>query len=325
MQGTSPVIKAVASWLLALMLTIAAAVVAVYFVNAKAYGPEHQIRAYLQTVADGEGGQALGLLHASVPEANAALLDDEGLRASVKGLEVLEVGEPEDLGEDRVQVPVRYAYDGTEGTTGFVLENAGKHWMFFDTWEFVPSALPTVQVNAPALREANLNGVRVTLPEGVNTFAAFPLSRVAASYESPYLAAPEQHTVVTAESEEQLNLAPEATKDLISKVDTSIRAFLDECTAADRLAPPGCPFYHLTNNRVDQPIKWSIAQYPQVKLTQTEGRWVLSPLTGTARVTATQIDLFTGAKSPLVAEEGFTFNAALRVDGEEVSVTPQVD
>ncbi len=307
------------------MLTIAAAVVVIYFVNTKTYGPERHIRTYLAAVADGEGEQALGILNAQVPQANAALLDDDALRASVKGLQIREFGEPEDLGEDRVKVPVRYAYGDSEGTTEFVLENTGKQWLFFDTWRFSPSTLPAVQVSAPALREANLNGVRVTLPEGANSFAAFPLSRVAASYESQYLAAPEQQTVVTADSKAQLNLAPEATKELISKVDTSIRGFLDECTAADRLAPPGCPFYHLTNNRVEQPIKWSIAQYPQVKLTQVEGRWLLNPLTGTARVTATQVDLFSGDKSPLVAEEEFTFNAALRVDGEEVTVSPQVE
>ena len=308
------------------MLTIAAAVVAVYFVNAKMYGPEEHVRGYLQKLADGEGEQALGLLQAQVPDANAALLDDDALRASVQGLEVTGFGEVRDIGEDRVEVPVNYTYDGEDGSTTFVLENTGRRWMFFDTWEFVPSVLPTVQVSAPVLREANLNGVRVTLPEGTNTFAAFPLSRVAASYESQYLAAPEERAVVTADSEgRQLALAPAATQELISKVDTGIREFLDGCTAADRLAPPGCPFYHLTNNRVEQPIKWSIAQYPKVELTQAEGRWVLSPLTGTARVTATQVDLFSGDKSPLVAEEEFSFNAALRVDGETVTLTPQVN
>ena len=306
------------------MLTIAAAVVVIYFVNAKAYGPEHHVRAYLEAAAGGEGEEALGILNAQVPDANAALLDDDALRASVKGLDIVEFGEPEDKGEDTVEVPVRYTYGDAEGSTSFILQKTGKQWLFFDTWKFSPSTLPTVQVSAPALREANLNGVRVALPEGAGTFAAFPLSRVAASYDSQYLAAPAQQAVVTAGSKEQLNLAPEPTKELISKVDSSIRGFLDECTAADRLAPPGCPFWHLTNNRVEQPIKWSIAQYPEVKLSQAEGRWVLSPLAGTARVTATQVDLFTGDKSPLVAEEEFSFNAALRVDGEEVTVSPQI-
>ncbi|UWX96743.1 hypothetical protein N2K95_14030 [Arthrobacter zhaoxinii] len=324
MQGTSPVIKAVASWLLALMLTIAAAVVVIYFVNAKTYGPEKHVESYLQTLADGEGGQALGMLNAQVPEANAALLDGDALRASVKGLEVRNIGEAEDIGGDRVEVALDYAYGQSEGTTRFVLENTGKRWLFFDTWDFVPAALPTVQVSAPSLREATLNGVRVTLPEGANTFAAFPVSRVAASYKSQYLAAPEQTTLVTAEEDPQLALVPEATKELVTKIDTGIREYLDGCTAADRLAPPGCPFYHLTNNRVEQPIRWSITDYPEVELTQAEGRWVLSPLSATARVTATQVDLFSGDKSPLVAEESFTFNASLRVDGDDVTLSPHV-
>ncbi|MCC9173608.1 hypothetical protein [Arthrobacter sp. zg-Y179] len=325
MQGTSPVIKAVAAWLLALMLTIAAAVVVIYFVNAKAYGPEKQVDSYLQKLADGEGEQALGMLNAQVPEANAALLDGEALRASVKGQQVREIGDAEEIGGNRAEIAVDYAYGEAEGTTRFVLENTGKHWLFFDTWEFVPATLPTVQVTAPALREATLNGVRVTLPDGANTFAAFPGSRVAASYDSQYLAASEREIVVSDDAEPQLTLVPEPTKELVSKIDAGIREFLDGCTAADRLAPPGCPFYHLTNNRVDQPIRWSITDYPDVELTQAEGAWVLSPLSGTAQVTATQVDLFSGDKSPLVAEESFTFNASLRVDGENVTLSPQVD
>ncbi|WP_146360604.1 hypothetical protein [Arthrobacter yangruifuii] len=325
MQGTSSVIKAVAAWLLALMLTVAAAVVVIYFVNAKAYGADRHVESYLQKLADGEGGQALGLLNAQVPDANAALLDGDALRASVKGLQVHSIGAAEDVGGGRVEVAVDYAYGSAEETTRFVLENTGKRWFFFDTWDFVPSALPTVQVSAPSLREAALNGVRVTLPEGANTFAAFPLSRVAASYQSQYLAAPEQVTLVTAEGNPRLALEPEATKELVAKIDAGIREFLDSCTAADRLAPPGCPFYHLTNNRVEQPIRWSIADYPEVELTQAEGRWVLSPLRGTARVTATQVDLFSGDKSPLVAEEPFTFTASLRVDGDNVTLSPQVE
>ncbi|MCQ1948990.1 MULTISPECIES: hypothetical protein [Arthrobacter] len=325
MQGTSPVIKAVAAWLLALMLTIAAAVVVIYFVNTKAYGPEKQVDSYLQKLADGEGEQALGMLNAQVPEANAALLDGDALRASVKGQQVREIGDAEEIGGNRVEVAVDYAYGEAEGTTRFVLENTGKRWLFFDTWDFVPATLPTVQVTAPALREATLNGVRVTLPDGANTFAAFPASRVAASYESQYLAAAEREILVSDDGEPQLTLVPEATKELVSKIDAGIREFLDGCTAADRLAPPGCPFYHLTNNRVDQPIRWSITDYPDVELTQAEGAWVLSPLSGTAQVTATQVDLFSGDKSPLVADEPFTFNASLRVDGENVTLSPQVD
>ncbi|MCC3289993.1 MULTISPECIES: hypothetical protein [unclassified Arthrobacter] len=325
MQGTSPVIKAVAAWLLALMLTIAAAVVVIYFVNAKTYGPEKHVESYLQKLADGEGEQALGMLNAQVPEANAALLDGDALRASVKGQQVRGIGDAEEIGGDRVEVAVDYAYGEAEGTTRFVLENTGKRWLFFDTWDFVPATLPTVQVNAPALREANLNGVRVTLPEGANTFAAFPASRVTASYDSQYLAAAEREVLVSDDAEPQLTLVPEATKELVSKIDAGIREFLDGCTAADRLAPPGCPFYHLTNNRVDQPIRWSITDYPDVELTQAEGAWVLSPLSGTAQVTATQVDLFSGDKSPLVADEPFTFSASLRVDGETVTLSPQVD
>jgi len=309
------------------MLSIAAAVVVIWLVNAKVYGPGKQVENYFQALQDGNGALALGILNADVPEANAALLDSDALRASTEGLEVLGMDEVSASVDGRTNVVVSYRLDGAEQQTTFELEQTGTRWMFFDEWSFRPQDLPTVRVNAPNQNEAQLNGTRVLLPEGTNTFAAFYPSRVAASYTSGYFEAPEQSAVLAGPGDAMdLTLRSQATEELVETVDARVREFLDNCAGEqNRLAPPGCPFYHLTDNRVEPPITWEILKYPTVEISPADGHWVLSPLEGKARVSATQTDLFSGAQSPLVEEKDFTFGARLSVTDAGVSLTAVVD
>ncbi|WP_461169503.1 hypothetical protein [Arthrobacter sp. Z1-15] len=315
------------TWLLALMLTVAAAVVVIFFVNAKIYGPEHQVSSYLTALKEGDGERALGLLAAKVPNANAVLLDDEGLKASTAGLEVLEIGEPRNAGGNRVDLDVRYSLGGEEETSTYRLERTDKHWLFFDRWSFVPSTLPTLTVTAAGQPQASVNGVPVALPEDTTTFAAFYPARVEVSYTSEFFAAAEQTDSITSSQDTaDLVLTTEATEALKNEVNEDVRTFLAGCTSAqDRLAPPGCPFFHFTDNRVELPITWEITEYPEVKIRSVSGNWVLSPLNGKARLTATQTDLFSGVKSPLDVEKDFSFAAQLSVGSTEVSVTPLID
>ncbi len=309
------------------MLSVAAAAVVIWLVNAKVYGPAKQVEDYFQALQDGNGALALGILNAEVPDANAALLDADALRASTEGLEVLGMDEVSTPVDGRTDVVVSYRLDGAEQQSTFELEQTGTRWMFFDEWSFRPQDLPTIRVNAPNQNEAQLNGTRVLLPEGTNTFAAFYPSRVAASYTSGYFEAPEQSAVLAKPGEAaDLTLRSQATEELVKTVDARVREFLDNCAGEqNRLAPPGCPFYHLPDNRVEPPIPWEILECPTVEISPADGHWVLAPLQGKARVSATQTDLFSGAQSPLVEEKDFTFGARLSVTDAGVSLTAVID
>ncbi|CEA09156.1 hypothetical protein BN1051_02523 [Arthrobacter saudimassiliensis] len=309
------------------MLVVAAATVSIYLVNTRVYGPEAKVEEYLDALRAGDGGLALGLLNAAVPEgADAALLDGEPLAESVTDLQVQDISAGDASG-GQVPVAVTYTLGGSEGRTEFALRRAGTSWMFFTRWEFVPSTLPTVQVSAPNLAEAGVNGARVALPEGTGTFAAFYPGRVGASYASKYFEAPEEAAVVESSSTSaRLPLSTRATPALVEDVQEQVRGFLDGCTEGqNRLAPPGCPFYHFTNNRVEEPITWEIVEYPEVEISAGNQAWVVAPLNGRAKVTATETDLFTGAKKPLVAETDFSFAARLSVGQDSAVLTPLVD
>jgi hypothetical protein len=326
--GNSTVLRTAAAWLLCLMLAVAAAVVTIVIVNAKVYSPQHQVRAYFDALKDGDGGRALGLLDAKVPDANAALLDGAPLKQSVADISDLEVGDPVQLDGDRVEVPANYTIEGTPHTTSFELEKSGTSWLFFDRWRFVPTELPTVEVGVVNENEASLNGTRVALPEGKNKFAVFYPGSFEAHFTSEFFAAPVVESVLTdpeQEGEARLSLETKATEKLVDEVDKQVRGFLNGCAEQAVLQPAGCPFSASMDRVKDNSIDWEVTKYPKVTINPSNGTWVMEPLTGTAKLSVVEIDLFTGAAEPQTLEEEFNFTGSLSVNDGNVTLTPVVE
>ena len=321
-------LRTVATWLLCLMLAVAAAAVTIMLVNAFVFSPQHQVKAYFKALEDGDGGAALGLLHATVPDANAAMLDGAALKASVEDIEDLEVGDPVPAGEDKVDLPVHYTVGGAPHTSTFTLEKTGTTWLFFNQWSFVPSTLPTISVDVINENEASLNGTRVALPEGKNSFAVFYPGTFEAHYASDYFAAPVVESVLTGPEnaqDAQLSLATAATPKLVQDLGAQVNAFLDSCAEQRVLQPSGCPFSAAMDRVRDDTINWSIVKYPDVKVEPFKGSWVLSPLTGVAKLNVVEIDLFTGAAVEREIEQEFGFTGRLSVIDGNVTLTPVVE
>ena len=115
-------------------------------------------------------------------------------------------------------------------------------------------------------------------------------------------------------------------RELKSDVGTKTREYLDSCAAAaskEQRLQPACPFYHVTNNRVvPGTIKWAVSAYPEISIEPFDGRWVVAPLDGKARVTGSQIDLFTGTVSPLDEEVDFSYTTRLDITPDTIQATP---
>lgn len=309
------------------MLAIVAAIATVTLVNTHMFGPHQQVESYLDALRNGEGERALGLLNATVPDANAALLDGPALQRAAQGVEDVRIAEAQPSGEDRVEIDVTYTINDAEHTTGFLLEKTGTEWLFFDRWEFVPSPLPTLEVSVINQNEATLNGTRVLMPEGRNRFAAFYPAEVEAHYTSEYFAAPAQTVAVTdrRQGPARVNLATAATPALTEAVTAQLKTFLDSCAKQSVFQPANCPFGYETESRVAGPITWSITEYPEVRIEPFNGDWVISPLTGTVQLETKLQDLFTGAIEPLSVPQEFGFTARLAVTDEGITVTPVVE
>jgi hypothetical protein len=315
-----------AAWLLALMLTVAGFTAAVVALNSGMYGPQQQVRNYLAALKDGDGALALGILNATVPDADAALLDGPALERGAGAIERVRVQEPVETPNGQVDVPVTYSIRGTDHTTSFQLEETGTQWFFFSQWEFVPSTLPTVQVSMSNLNEAELNGSRVALPEGRGTFASFYPVEVEGRFDGEYFAAPAQTVQVTGRTGTPSMALPAAATERLSRaVDTEIRKFLDGCAAQTVFQPTNCPFNFQTGQRLAGEISWSIIDYPAVRIEPHDGEWMIAPLSGTARLDTRLQDLFTGAVSNVTARRPFEFTARLTIDGSTVTVSPIVE
>ena len=192
----------------------------------------------------------------------------------------------------------------------------------------MPSRLPTVGVTVVNASEANLNGVPVNMPDGRNSFAVFYPGEYEASLNGEYFAAPATRATITSRDAPAapLNLLTEATDRLRKDVGRSVQEFLDGCAAEavkQQKLQPDCPFYFSSTNNVDDgTIKWTITEYPEISIEPFDGRWVVAPLDGKAKVEAVQQSSFTGAWFPLNEEVDFSFTTRLDVDGDTIKVTP---
>ncbi|MET3923330.1 hypothetical protein [Arthrobacter sp. UYEF20] len=320
-------VKIAARWLLCLMLAVAAAIRAVGLVNSTIAGPQQPVRDYLGALQKGHGGKALGLLHATVPPGNAAMLDGTALQTATSRIANVKVGDAEERPGNQVMVPMEYTIEGSPLRTEFLLQETGREWLFFNTWPFAPSALPTVDVTVVNAAQATVNGIPVNMPNGRNSFAVFYPGEYEATLVGEHFTAPARRATVSAPDEPVgLNLLTVAAEKLKTDVGTKTREYLDSCAAAaskEQRLQPECPFYHVTNNRVvPGSIKWAVSAYPEISIEPFDGRWVVSPLDGKARVTGSQIDLFTGTVFPLDEELDFSFTTRLDIAPDAIRVTP---
>lgn len=330
MHASSQSVRIAAAWLLGLTLAIAAGILTIFLVNTNVYSPQQQVQAYLDALEDGDGAEALGLLQATAPDANPAMLDGEGLKAAMAGVEDVNIGEAEPAGDSRVIVPVEYSVDGNTLTTNFALEKVNTVWLFFDEWAFVPSVLPTVTASVVNGDHAMMNDEKVGLDGGESTFAVFYPGEYKASYQTKYFGAePAEVTVSTRQdsSSSQLTLAAKPTEQLVADVGAKLQQYLDDCAKQDVFYPDDCPFSHPGTPFLapDAEISWNVTDYPDVEIDAFNGEWVLKPLTGTAVVRSKQIDTFSGTVTPLEAEHDYRFTARLSVSDGSISVTPVVE
>lgn len=326
-KNGTPLSRIATAWLLVLMLALAASIVTIAIVNTKSFGPEKTVANYLAALKDGNGAKAMGLLHAKVPGANAAALDGESLALSQKALENLNIAEAVAAPDNKESVTVSYTVGETAFSSEFILEQGPKHWLFFDSWEMMPTTLPTIDASVVNANQASINGADANMPHGKNSFAVFYPGNYEFEYRSDLFAAPPATRTATGPRQPipAVALATGPTSGLLAQVDGTIRKYLDACVEQAVLLPTGCPMSAETGSRVLSPVTWSIAEYPAITISPYEGAWIMAPLTVKAQVAYQEQDLFTGRVSEFKKTDSFDFSAKLSIEGSSVGVTPVVD
>ncbi|MEH0108643.1 hypothetical protein V6N00_02795 [Tersicoccus sp. MR15.9] len=316
--------RAALFWTLLLLAVLAVAGVVVTTVNARGYGPEHAVRAYLDALHDGDGSRALGLLGATVPAGNPTLLNGTPLKRSVAQLKNVDLAITDRNGEDAT-VTAQYTLDGQRGSTAFPVRRVGFTWLFFDRWELAGTSLPHTTVTFPGQDRARVNGATVAAPNGKATVLSFAPAKVTAGWSEAMMQATDRSTAVTGLGDANtLGLTATPTPAMVSSVDDQVRRMLDQCASQQVLAPTGCPFYHFSDNLITGPVAWKITRYPQPRLTYRNGAWSVQPLSGQAELNTRETDLYTGVEKPLRTTADFSFTATLDVEGDGVTVHPRV-
>ena len=326
MRFSSRVDRILATWAVAILGAVIIALAALALINRTVYNPAGQVSQYFAAVREGNGERALGILGATVPESNGAMLDGDALRASMAQLKDLEVAQTQysDDGSHAV-VTVSYTLDGQPQTTDFQLSKVGSHWGVFDQWHIDTKELPVVNVASSADSAATLNNQKVAVDQGKRAFAVTYPGEFTATYESAlYSAKPQTAQVVSANQKPQtlrIELVP--SEAVQNSIVYSIKSQLDQCAIQSSLYPAGCPFEYDFTGRVQGDVKWSIEKYPepQAKLTP-EGKWVLPDSQGTAKVSFTQLDLLTGKTSQVNDTVNFIYSGTLETTDADVTVHP---
>lgn len=326
MERSDRIVRAVGAWFFLIVLAVAAAAVTIALVNKYQYGPETEVKAYFDALRAGDGGKALGLLRADVPDSNAALLDGKPLRTAGKQIEDLRIST---VSADSEHAVVRAEYEllDQEFSSEFTLHPAQTQWGFFTVWDFDRTTLPTMRVSMPGSTAVDINGESVALPGSSRDFAVFYPGVYTGSYTSPMVTAQPQATRVTeADRPTELTLTATASDTLKSQVAEQVRSYLDECASQDALYPAGCPFSYDFPGRVRDSVKWTITEYPRprVRLDGSGARsWSLEDSRGRARIEFTALNLYNGRTAEVSTEVPFTFSADLAVSQDHATVTPR--
>lgn len=326
MRFSSRVDRVLAWWAAGIICAVVLALGALALINRIVYNPAGQVSQYFQAVRDGNGARALGILGADVPDSNAAMLNGDALKNSMKNLKDLET-QKSDISADgtTATVTVAYTLDGQAHTTDFHLTKVASHWGVFDQWQIDPGTLPTVHVSSENVTAATLNNAKVAVDHGSRDFAVTYPGEFTATYESALYTSQEQSVEVTDPHQKtnDLKISLKPSDSAQKSISSQIQSQLNECATQNTLYPAGCPFEYPFDGRVQGDVKWEIKKYPQPEVTlEKDGSWALSPAKGTARISFAQLDLYTGKTSQVNNPVNFTYTGTLSTSDTEVTVKP---
>lgn len=319
--------RVAATWAAALVVLVVVAFASVVLVNQKVFGPAQKVLQLQDHLVKGEGAKALGLLHATVPSGNALLLDGAGLKAASADIKDFTVAKPEDEPGDKstVNVLATYSIHGVEQQTNYQLKRTGRSWLFFDTWDFVPTTLPTVAISANTTNEVVVNSRPAPLVKGQMTVPVFVPAVIDTGFTTTNFMADSRGLAITDFKKKgtAVKLQTQPTQTLKDEVNKQIAAYLNGCAKQQVLMPSACPMSYSTIARVQSDsIHWSIVDYPAAEIVSFDGSWVIRPLTVKSRLELTEQNLRTGIYTEQTIEDSFGFTAKLDVSTTEVKVTP---
>lgn len=320
--------RALVGWSVGLILTAVAVVVAIWQVNEQLYTPQYTAEQYWQSLADGEGAEALGHFSETPDllddgEVDHLLLDGAPLARSAELIEAPQVG-----GEDAT-AQLQFTVDSEQHSAALPVAHTGTTWGFFDSWQLEPSGLTSFEIEVPGapqggIGQVQVNGEPVNLDGETTRLSAFVPSAAEITVESQWLAGGAAHVVTAPEesegSTERATLDLEASDDAAELLHEEISEYFQRCDQ-QVLMPAGCPVGINTPHRVDaDTIEWSFPEPEEFSLEFDAEGWQVIHDELVAEVSFEATHHHTGETLNETEEVPFELQVEVGASGEDLIV-----
>ena len=255
----------------ALVLIIGGGAIAINVVNGSR-GPEGQVEAYLNLIAEGKGDEAADLVPIG-ESTGTPLLSDAALAGATERISDVQVGGVRGSGDERT-VEVTYHLAGEEHTGEVAVRRGANEMLFLETWEIAAPFVTDVDLIGETVgSEASVTGLIGDAEfefSGDATLTLFPGVYELTSPEGGlFELALDEPMVVTGPSGlalslemHMVDLAP--TEALLDELQTQVNAYVDEC-AASTDSWLDCGPYAIG---ASGDVQWEVVEYPAIEEVQ---------------------------------------------------------
>jgi hypothetical protein len=296
------------------------ATVAVVVLNAGVFGAAGFVRVYLDAIARGDATSALAMAGVEVPDdADPALLADDVLSGLSDIRQVADVATG-----DRHEVTVEWRGADGEGRTTFVVERTGTRFGLFPEWRFAETPIAVLDLAVLHDPRFTVNGVTARSATDSNEagrYAVLAPGSYLLEHDTEFLAAEPVAVIVDqAVDPVEATLDVRADERFAEQVSTEVDDHLDECATQEVLFPSGCPFGQTIVNRVVSTPRWSIVEYPEIRVEPGPefGTWLIPAAAAQAHLVVDVQSLFDGSVSTFDEDVPFDvgYTATIRSETE---------
>jgi hypothetical protein len=277
------------------------------------YSPDSVVRSYIADLHTGDVRGALALVSkSSLRGLDRTLLTKDVLaHADVPSVEIVNTDQSGDSATVTVTV------NGESASLDLVRE--GRVYGVLPTWRLEQ---PFTMLQIPSAAAAA--GVSVN---GVGTYATslpvFPGTYTLATVPSGIYASASSTVTADGTGSQDVALNPSLNADASTAATDAVKAFLDSCALSTELIPADCPFSYSDDYNTVSSATWSIANYPEVTVTDNSGTLEVTDVRsdGMAHLEAVTIN-YDGSSSPLSQDVPFAISGTMDwAGGDPTSAT----
>lgn len=316
-------------WAAGITAAVVIGVIAIWQVNERVYAPGSTAQAYWDSLAAGEGSQALGEFSA-VPdftedaEIDHLLLTGDPLARSAELIDSPTIADTGDGAQ------LSFTAEGEDYVTDLPLTRSGTTWGFFDDWEVSPAGITWFQVEVPGAPEGGIgqievNGEPVNLDAETAQLSAFVPTVAEISIDSQWLTGAINHVSTSPESPdapaEVITMELEASDDATELLHETLADYFSDCNQ-QVLMPSGCSVGTSTTHQVDaETISWTFPDPEEFELAFDAEGWHVNYEDLVAEVSFEARHYHTGEQLTETEEVPFSLDILVGASGEDLVVS----